>query len=120
MKHVDANGPVGAVELESGERGSPMTKSFARLSGLVGVNGSGASVGRTGPSFCFGVAVMALALLSACSSPCEKLAEVGCERAGADSEHCEKLRTQADRAEVDEQRACQRALRLVDSLGKNR
>jgi hypothetical protein len=60
------------------------------------------------------------ALIGGCAKPCDELAELGCERAGDDSEHCAKLREQASKAGTEEQRSCRRAVLLVDTLGKNR
>lgn len=60
------------------------------------------------------------AALAGCGSPCEDLAAAACERAGTDSDHCKKMRAQAESPSVDEQRSCRRALRLVDTLSKNK
>jgi hypothetical protein len=68
----------------------------------------------------WGVFVAVLLAAGGCSSPCDKLAEAGCEQAGSGSEHCKKMQAQAAKAGLDEQRACKRALRLVDALSKNR
>lgn len=62
----------------------------------------------------------AAAALTACGSSCDDLADVACEAAGAESEECVQVRDKASKASSDDQRACEVALALVESLEKAR
>ncbi len=64
---------------------------------------------------------LAAAILSGgCGSPCDDLANVACEAAGSESPECTKVREKAAKASSEDQRACEVALGLVESLEKAR
>jgi len=61
---------------------------------------------------------VALIALTACSGPCEELAEITCGTSGAESESCTWIQDRASQATNDDKRACKVALELVATLEK--
>ena len=59
-----------------------------------------------------------LSALTACTGPCEELAEITCENAGGESESCVWIEERASQATNDDKRACKVALELVANLEK--
>ena len=70
------------------------------------------------------VAFMGLLLLSGwtvgCASPCDVLATAICERSGATSTACLEAIQAAERARIQEQRACERVSAMTQTMSKNR
>lgn len=58
--------------------------------------------------------------LSGCANPCEDFAERVCERSGSHSEKCLKVLEQAANATTVEKNQCGKALKMSDTLSKNR
>ncbi|MCB9727506.1 MAG: hypothetical protein H6744_02300 [Deltaproteobacteria bacterium] len=63
-------------------------------------------------------ALVLVCVAGACSSPCDAIAERGCAAAGADSDECKQLRETATRASSEDERACEVALRLVETVDR--
>jgi len=55
-----------------------------------------------------------------CANPCDDFAERVCERSGTHSEVCLKVQEQAANATTVEKNQCGRALKMGDTLSKNR
>jgi hypothetical protein len=55
-----------------------------------------------------------------CASPCDTLATAICERSGATSTACQEATLAAERARIEEQRACERVSAMTQTLSKNR
>lgn len=64
--------------------------------------------------------VLGVLWLTGCSKPCGELADHACERAGEGSETCLAIREKASKASSEDQRACRKALDMVETLGKNK
>ena len=58
--------------------------------------------------------------LGGCVNPCQELAELRCERVGSHSEGCAQIKAEAESASVDEMSQCASALKMGDTLSKNR
>ncbi|NUN13014.1 MAG: hypothetical protein HUU55_05195 [Myxococcales bacterium] len=56
----------------------------------------------------------------ACAKPCNELRDLGCERTGEASAQCAELKEMAEKATMEDARACTRALEVVNSLSKNK
>ncbi|MEE2779851.1 MAG: hypothetical protein VYE15_04950 [Myxococcota bacterium] len=61
---------------------------------------------------------VALLALTACTGPCEELAEITCGNAGDESESCVWIEERASQATNHDKRACKVALELVANLEK--
>ena len=57
---------------------------------------------------------------SGCVNPCQELAELRCDRVGSHSESCAQIKVEAESASVDEMSQCANALKMGDTLSKNR
>lgn len=69
------------------------------------------------------VLILAVALAASavgCSKPCDELAANACERAGESSETCQTIKEKATKASSEDQRACKKALDMVETLSKNK
>ena len=64
--------------------------------------------------------LLGLLFLSGCANPCEDFAERVCERSGSHSEKCLKVLEQAATATTAERNQCGKALKMSDTLSKNR
>lgn len=64
--------------------------------------------------------LVAALMCGGCGSSCDELARVACEAAGAESSECTKVREKAAKASSEDQRACEVALSLIESLEKAR
>ena len=53
-----------------------------------------------------------------CGAPCDRLADLTCERQGAESHACREIRKQAAHAGADDQGYCREALVLAGSVEK--
>ena len=62
--------------------------------------------------------ILSLLALTACTGPCEELAEISCENAGDSSEACSWITERAGQATNHDKRACKVALELVAELEK--
>ena len=58
---------------------------------------------------------MGACLLSACGSPCDKLATITCEKAGVNDPRCEEAQERAGRAGSAERAACARVLKIYQA-----
>ena len=58
--------------------------------------------------------------LSGCVNPCQELAELRCERVGIHSQSCTDILLEAEGATMDEMSQCSNALKMGDTLSKNR
>ena len=58
--------------------------------------------------------------LGGCVNPCQELAELRCERVGSHSEGCAQIKAEAESATVGEMSQCANALKMGDTLSKNR
>lgn len=76
---------------------------------------------RSGVRWSLLVLAFALAVPTAgCGKPCDELADNACERAGEGSETCQTIRDKASKASSEDQRACKKALDMVETLSKNK
>ena len=57
-----------------------------------------------------------IATLTGCSDECTELADLGCSKAGEQSDECKKLRQRADSANNDDKRICAKALSVVNAF----
>jgi hypothetical protein len=56
--------------------------------------------------------------IGACAAPCDAIADRGCAAAGAESDECKQLQETAARASNEDERACEVALRLVETVDR--
>ena len=66
------------------------------------------------------VTLVVFSSLLGCVNPCQELAELRCERVGLHSKSCADILLEAEEATMDEMSQCSNALKMGDTLSKNR
>ena len=61
-----------------------------------------------------------LCLTGGCVNPCEDLAERRCEQVGVNTDTCTSIREEASEASISMRRECSRAMKMGETLSKNR
>ena len=66
------------------------------------------------------IVILSFLGLLGCVNPCQELAELRCERVGSHSESCAQILREAEAATIDEMSQCSNAIKMGDTLSKNR